>query len=93
MNVTPRFAAAVGGRKLYGAISVRNIDLLHFGGDMRNLADYSLYKCPFIHVEKECGHKLEGPEGYEDVYGIWCACGFRGPVLILEPEYLKLEKM
>ena len=28
MNVTPRFAAAVGGRKLDGSISVRNIELL-----------------------------------------------------------------
>ena len=60
---------------------------------MKNKADYSLYKCPYGYIEKECGHKLEGPEGYGDTYGIWCACGFAGPVFILEPEDLKLEKL
>ena len=60
---------------------------------MKNEVDYSLYKCPYEHIEKECGHELEGPENYEDTYGVWCACGFRGPVFILNPEDLKLEKM
>jgi len=60
---------------------------------MKNLTDYSLYKCPFSHIEKVCGHKLAGPEGYEDAYGVWCACGFRGPVLILDPDHLRLEKI
>lgn len=26
---------------------------------MVNQADYSLYKCPYEHVEKECGHELK----------------------------------
>lgn len=59
---------------------------------MKNKADYSKYKCPYEHLEKECGHELKGPEGYEDVYGVWCCCGFRGPVFYLEPEDLKLDK-
>ena len=59
---------------------------------MKNRADYSQYKCPYEHVEKECGHELKGPEGY-DTYGIWCACGFRGPVFELDPDKLKLEKI
>ena len=60
---------------------------------MKNEADYSQYKCPYFHIKKECGHKLEGPEGYENAYGIWCACGFRGPVFCLNPTDLKLEKI
>jgi len=59
---------------------------------MKNQADYSLYKCPYSHIEKDCGHELHGPEGYENTYGVWCACGFRGPVLCLDPSDLKLEK-
>ena len=59
---------------------------------MKNQADYSLYKCPYSHIEKDCGHELIGPEGHEDTYGIWCACGFRGPVFCLSPENLRLEK-
>lgn len=59
---------------------------------MKNKADYSLYKCPYEHLEKECGHELHGPEGYNDMHGVWCACGFRGPVFYLEPEQLKLER-
>jgi len=59
---------------------------------MKNKANYSLYKCPYSHLEKECGHELHGPEGYEDVYSVWCACGFRGPVFYLEPDELKLER-
>ena len=58
---------------------------------MKNKTDYSKYKCPYSHLEKECGHELKGPEGFENTYGIWCACGFRGPVFYLEPEDLKLE--
>lgn len=58
---------------------------------LKNKADYSLYKCPYEHIEKACGHELEGPENYEGVYGVWCACGFRGPAFCLEPKDLKLE--
>ena len=58
---------------------------------MKNRADYSLYRCPYEHIEKECSHRLEGPEGYEETYSVWCACGFRGPVYILKPDDLKLE--
>ena len=39
---------------------------------MKNQADYSLYKCPYSHIEKDCGHELHGPEGYENTYGVWC---------------------
>ena len=58
---------------------------------MKNEADYSKYKCPYAHLEKDCGHELRGPEGYTDVYGVWCQCGFRGPVFYLDPEELNLE--
>jgi hypothetical protein len=58
---------------------------------MKNQADYSLYKCPYEHVKKDCGHALHGPEGYHDVYSVWCACGFRSPVFCLDPIELKLE--
>lgn len=40
---------------------------------------------------KYCGHELKGPEGFENTYGVWCACGFRGPVFYLDPKDLKLE--
>lgn len=53
--------------------------------------DYSKYKCPYDYLEKECGHELKGPEGYEDSFSVWCACGYRGPVFYLNPEDLKLE--
>jgi len=59
---------------------------------MKNQVDYSLYKCPYSHIEKECGHELHGPEGYQDIYSIWCACGFRAPVFCLDPDELKFEK-
>ena len=58
---------------------------------MKNKADYSKYKCPYSHIDKECGHELHGPEGYEDTYGVWCACGFRGPVFCLDPAELNLH--
>lgn len=58
---------------------------------MKNKADYSKYKCPYSHLEKEGGHLLHGPEGYVDVYGVWCTCGYRGPVFYLEPNELGLE--
>ena len=58
---------------------------------MKNQADYSKYKCPYEHLEKECGHDLRGPEGFENTYGVWCECGFRGPVFYLSPEELRLE--
>jgi hypothetical protein len=57
---------------------------------MKDQADYSLYKCPYEHLAKDCGHELHGPEGYEDTYSIWCSCGFRGPVFYLGPIELKL---
>jgi len=53
--------------------------------------DYSKYKCPFEHVEKDCGHQLHGAEGYEDTYGVWCQCGFRAPVFTFDPKHLRLE--
>ena len=58
---------------------------------MKNKVDYSKYECPYSYLEKEIGHELHGPEGYENAYGIWCACGFRAPVFYLEPEDLKLK--
>jgi hypothetical protein len=58
---------------------------------MKNITDYSKYECPYSHVEKECGHELHGPEGFAETFGVWCACGFRGPVFCLEPEQLKLK--
>ena len=61
-------------------------------GVMKNPVDYTLYECPYAHLKKECGHELHGPEGYEDIYGVWCACGFRGPVFYLDPNDLKLTK-
>lgn len=60
---------------------------------MKNKADYEKYKCPYSHIEKDCGHLLQGPEDYENIYSVWCACGFRGPVFCLEPKDLKLEKI
>lgn len=59
--------------------------------NMKNKADYSKYECPYSHLEKECGHELHGPEGYQDVYGVWCACGFRAPVFYLDPDELGLK--
>ena len=58
---------------------------------MKNRADYSQYECPYAHLEKDCGHELKGPEGYENTYGVWCECGFRGPVFYLEPDELGLK--
>ena len=58
---------------------------------MKNKADYSKYECPYSHIDKECGHELHGPEGFEDTYGVWCACGFRGPVFCLDPVELNLH--
>jgi hypothetical protein len=58
---------------------------------MKNKADYSKYECPYSHLEKECGHELHGPEGYQDEYSVWCACGFRGPVFYLDPDELGLK--
>jgi hypothetical protein len=58
---------------------------------MKDQADYSKYRCPYSHIEKDCGHELHGPEGYADTYSVWCACGFRGPVFCLDPEELGLQ--
>ena len=58
---------------------------------MKNKADYSKYECPYYYIEKECGHELKGPEGYQDTCSIWCSCGFRAPVFCLDPEELKLK--
>jgi len=60
---------------------------------LKNKYDYSQYKCPFSYLKKDCGHELHGLEGYEDIYGVWCLCGFCGPVFYLDPEELKLEKI
>jgi hypothetical protein len=62
-------------------------------GDLKNKADYSLYKCPYSHLGKEGGHELNGPEGYANTYGVWCQCGYRGPVFYLDPVELGLEKI
>ena len=62
-------------------------------GNLKNQADYAQYKCPYSYIEKDFKHKLHGPEGYEDTYSVWCACGFRGPVFYLDPDKLKLEKI
>ena len=58
---------------------------------MKNKADYSKYECPYSHLEKESGHELHSPEGYQDVYSVWCACGFRAPVFYLDPDELGLK--
>jgi len=58
---------------------------------MKNEVDYSKYRCPYDHIEKDGGHELHGPDGFENVYGVWCACGFRGPVFCRCPEDLKLK--
>ena len=52
--------------------------------------DYSKYKCPYEHLEKEYPHELNSPEGYE-VNSVWCPCGYRAPVFYLDPKDLKLE--
>jgi len=59
---------------------------------MKNPVDYSEYECPYSHLKKDCGHELKGPEGFQDTYGVWCQCGFRGPVFYLDPKDLKLER-
>jgi hypothetical protein len=59
---------------------------------LRNPVDYSQYECPYTYLEKECGHELHGPEGYENTYSVWCACGYRGPVFYLDPVDLGLKK-
>lgn len=58
---------------------------------MKDKFDYSKYKCPYEYLSKECGHELNGPEGCGNVYSVWCACGYRGPVFYLDPKELKLE--
>lgn len=58
---------------------------------MKNKADYSKYECPYSHLEKEGGHELRGPEGYQDVYSVWCVCGFSAPVFYLDPDELGLK--
>ena len=58
---------------------------------MANKADYSKYECPYSHLEKENGHELHGTEGYQDMYSVWGACGFRAPVLYLDPDELGLK--
>lgn len=64
---------------------------------MKNQADYSKYKCPFEHLEKEFGHELNGPDGFFDdnsnapSFRVWCACGFRGPANYIDPDELRLE--
>ena len=67
-------------------------ELLKEPKKVKGKPDYSKYECPFSHVEKECGHELNGPEGYENVHSVWCPCGFRGPVFYLDHEDLGLKK-
>lgn len=50
--------------------------------------DYSLYKCPYSHIEKVGGHQLHAP----NFRSIWCSCGFRGPAFYFKPGGLNLEK-
>ena len=59
---------------------------------MKDQTDYSQYECPYSHVAKDCGHELHGPEGYEETYGIWCACGYRAPLFTLDPGRLRLHR-
>ena len=54
--------------------------------------DYSKYICPYAHIEKDCGHHLNGPKGFEKTYSVWCDCGYRGPVFALDPVELRLKK-
>jgi len=58
---------------------------------MSEKIDYSKYECPYSHLEKECGHELHSPEGYQDIYSVWCQCGFRAPVFYLDPIVLGLK--
>jgi hypothetical protein len=58
---------------------------------MNEKIDYSKYECPYSHLEKECGHELHSPVGYQDVYSVWCECGFRAPVFYLDPVVLGLK--
>ena len=58
---------------------------------MKSQADYSLYRCPYDHIEKDCGHNLNGPEGFSTC-GVWCYCGFQGPAFCLDPKDLRLEE-
>ena len=55
-------------------ILLRNILRLSGGSMSDKNIDYSKYKCPYEHLEKECGHELKHPNNYEDVYGVWWAC-------------------
>lgn len=59
---------------------------------MTDKVNYSLYKCPYEHLKKDCGHELHGAAGCEDIYGVWCACGFRGPAFYTDPADLRLIK-
>jgi len=43
---------------------------------MSKKIDYSKYRCPYSHIEKECGHELHSPDGYQDMYSVWCNCGY-----------------
>jgi hypothetical protein len=71
---------------LYHVLAFRALFLI-----MTNKIDYSKYECPYSHLEKECGHELHSPEGYQDVYSVWCICGVRAPVFYLDPEILGLK--
>jgi len=56
---------------------------------MKQKYDYAKYECPYAHIKKDCGHELHVTDGE---YRIWCACGFRGPVFIADPEELGLKQ-
>lgn len=91
-SVMPGFGSLCQGERQNITYPGTRNNKLGIGWIMKNQADYSQYECPYSHIEKECGHELNGPEGYKDVHGIWCSCGFCGPVFSLDPEMLKLKK-
>ena len=53
--------------------------------------DYSKYECPYSYLERECGHKLHSPEGYQYIYSVWCNCGYRSHVFCIDPKILGLK--
>ena len=59
-------------------------------GVMVNVAAKNM--APLIGQRAVVPEQLDIAKRYEDTYGIWCACGFRGPVFCLDPIELKLEK-
>jgi hypothetical protein len=58
---------------------------------MKNVVDYSKYKCPYSYIDIGLSHSLHGPNTFKQINWVWCLCGFRGPIMCLDPEELKLE--